>query len=83
LPFVGIEHRGLRARKGQHEGGARRVFNSELELSSLSAREAASDGEAETESRAAHRILSSVERSKHRSPLTAWDAGTVVGHLDS
>jgi len=71
-----------RTRQREHKPGADRVFGIELELSALSLREAAGDGEAETEPRSTHRVFGAVKGSKHSAPLAAWYARTVVRHLD-
>ena len=67
----------------QHELRASRVISIEFELSTLSAREAAGDGEAETESWSTDCVFGTVKRSEDVASLAAWDPGSVVRNLDS
>ena len=54
----------------------------ELKLSTLSAREAAGDREAETESRSTDCVIGAVKRSENVAPLAAWDPGSIVRHFN-
>ena len=67
----------------QHKRCARSVIAFELKLSTLSAREAAGDGEAETESWSTDCRFGAVKRSEYVTPLAARDPGSVVCHFDS
>ena len=67
----------------QHKRCARSVIAFELKLSTLSAREATGDGEAETESWSTDCRFGAVKRSEYVTPLAARDPGSVVCHFDS
>ena len=67
----------------QHELRASREISVEFEVSTLSASEAAGDGEAETESWSTDCRFGAVKRSEDVTPLAARDPGSVVCHFDS